>query len=842
MSKLSVATIIVCCFHLISHRVNSLSFANTRTFHLYATPASLQTDDVPTTAATSLSSSPTTVSKSTTNKRHKKRHQLRQKNNHKRDNDSPLSYQSYHPSFDCNDINQWTKQHESCKVEEEDQVLEWLMQSTSLLLGEDHPLTLNNGANENSAARIDNLNEQRNGKQHQSSSVLPPHFSTHWEFIRQSDSMMRSWAKWTARHPDGYKVTCEESNEADAANVRANSIDGMQMIEAILNQTLHVYDEWESLMSDASAPQSLSISRVNLVNIAIDAWGSSNNGKPVQAAEGWLRYLQEKSQSYQLDSEDGKVAAMNSIPNEDTYRNVIKICIRSRDKQNLEKAIELMGEMGSMTTFVWTHGADDTGDKAHVLEETELHPTTKMYNLILYGLANCEPSAKNAERAEVLLDKMIASSQCRNVGCYPDSNTFRQVVSAWTKSLSRTASEQAHRILNMMLSDFPSLSPDASTFNAIMTLDLRNGRIDDVLALFELMTDMHRSGRSSTQPDIYSINLMLKARTKQPPFVPRTEMKKMDEMLEDMKERYNVCPDVQSYNIIIDAWAKSHLPEGASHAELLMHRMEEKGMQPDAYTYTSVLDAISRLENHKSRRALAEKVFERIDSPTTPVYNAYLNALITSNDKGAVEKAEAVFGEIGNKANTRTYNTMIKAYSAVVADSTGRLTHFSDPSKARLLLDKMEQLHNEGKNTAIPDKYSYTSVISAYARSNVRRKAMKSLAVLRRMMDAYERGNSQAKPGIFAFNSVLNACAHTYVREEKVEAFTILVSTLLMIRQWSKPDDTTYGVLLKACNRLLPKDEDRKRQVCDLVLRELEHQSSPSVHRRIMAQFLDFDQ
>ena len=99
MSKLSVATIIVCCFHLISHRVNSLSFANTRTFHLYATPASLQTDDVPTTAATSLSSSPTTVSKSTTNKRHKKRHQLRQKNNHNRDNDSPLSYQSYHPSL-----------------------------------------------------------------------------------------------------------------------------------------------------------------------------------------------------------------------------------------------------------------------------------------------------------------------------------------------------------------------------------------------------------------------------------------------------------------------------------------------------------------------------------------------------------------------------------------------------------------------------------------------------------------------------------------------------------------------------------------------------------------------
>ena len=56
----------------------------------------------------------------------------------------------------------------------------------------------------------------------------------------------------------------------------------------------------------------------------------------------------------------------------------------------------------------------------------------------------------------------------------------------------------------------------------------------------------------------------------------------------------------------------------------------------------------------------------------------------------------------------------------------------------------------------VPDKYSYTTVISAYGRSNAKRKAAKAHWVLQRMIDD---GNSKAKPNTYAFNAVLNSCA-----------------------------------------------------------------------------------
>jgi hypothetical protein len=115
------------------------------------------------------------------------------------------------------------------------------------------------------------------------------------------------------------------------------------------------------------------------------------------------------------------------------------------------------------------------------------------------------------------------------------------------------------------------------------------------------------------------------------------------------------------------------------------------------------------------------------------------------------------------------------------------------------------------------------------------RKAIKSFGILRKAIDA------GIKPSIYTFNGVLTACALTYQREEKVQAFTILVSTLIMIREWTKPNDQTYKVLLTACERLLPADEARKKQVLDLVFRELQFQSSPDFHQSMMKKFMDMN-
>eukprot|EP00956_Cyclotella_meneghiniana_P026184 scaffold55952_cov74-Cyclotella_meneghiniana.AAC.3 len=531
--------------------------------------------------------------------------------------------------------------------------------------------------------------------------------------------------------------------------------------------------------------------------------------------------------------------------NEENYHSVIKACILSKRYVNLEKAIILFEEMPNIVTICPTQNlifADDDDDDAFSCTESKLYPNTQTYDLVLYGLANCKPCVKNAQRAESLLHQMISHHKSGSGhDCHPKSNTFRQVVSAWTKSSSKHALQNAQRLLDMMVVDFPSITPDSSTYNAIMTLYLRQGNPEKVQQLFTQLIE----GR--TKPDSYSVNLMLRARAFRPNQLTIDEMEEIEDTLLRMRTQYDVRQTCQSYNVIIDAWAKSGLPNSAFRAEDLLDIMEKQcragdmSVAPDAYSFTSVLNAISRAKSQIDKGSWAENLLERmkrmhdeglVEAPTTPVYNAVLNALITSNEKGAHNKAKSLFAEMAasQTANTRSYNIMIKSHSTIIENGYGTLTCYSKPSKAKALLYQMEQ-NNDTK--IAPDAYSYATLILAYSRSNVKRKAMKAFGTLRKCIDA------GIKPTTHAFNGVLAACAHTYVDEEKVQAFTILINTLIMIREWAKPDDTTYRMLLKACERLLPSDEAKKAQVVSLVLRELKYQcNDPNFHASMIDKFM----
>ena len=74
---------------------------------------------------------------------------------------------------------------------------------------------------------------------------------------------------------------------------------------------------------------------------------------------------------------------------------------------------------------------------------------------------------------------------------------------------------------------------------------------------------------------------------------------------------------------------------------------------------------------------------------------------------------------------------------------------------------------------------------------------------------------------IYAFNGVLSASAHTHhtrLPEERLEAFTILVSTFLLLREWVEPNDSTYILFFQACDRLLPKGHRLYEQVIETVV------------------------
>jgi len=559
-------------------------------------------------------------------------------------------------------------------------------------------------------------------------------------------------------------------------------VNAAKIVDAILYRLLDVLElelelEEEVVGDDKAVDHGNGTTLLELIHIAITAWSNSKDrdGLAVHRTEYWLQVLQDDGQTSNFtDDNDMRLY-------EECYRGIIRACISSHEYQHLEKAIGLLDDMRA---------------------EQPLYPTAQTCNLVLYGFANCKPSTKNAKQAEDILKNMIHDCQENELkyAYRPDTNTFRQVITAWTKSeATDEAAKNARRILDQMLTDYPTLDPDASTFNAIMTLYLQLGRRKKALAIFDQMCSLQQSGRKGTKPDVYSINLMLNALSKQPPFCSSEELQKAEDVLDVIRESFNVAPDVQSYNILIDSWAKSNLPESAEKAVLLLDIMErrcrlEPSIAPDCYTYTSVINAISKSKQHKRRGSWAEEIFQRMKSlhsqglitnePTIPVYNALLNALIASDEYGSIERAWVVFTEIietSDIANIRTYNTMLKGYSALVRNDDGDIISYSRPRLAEQLLDRMELSYYRETSDIIPDKYSYTTVISAYGRSNVKRKAAKAHWVLQRMVDAYQEGNNSAKPNTYAFNAVLNACAHTRYPEEKVEAFTILCSTLILV-------------------------------------------------------------
>lgn len=678
--------------------------------------------------------------------------------------------------------------------------VEWLLRSTELVLG--------------------NRDQWLNKIDSSCVSQLPSQFSSHREYIIQAESIMKSWLKW---------MTKKQNTTSVKNRLTMTSAGAAQIVEQLLNQTLHIYNEWEELKLQNEVSY-LTTTRADLLRIAIDAWAKCKSKSSVDSVIQLLHR-----------SQNNVNGQMVTYANEECYHAVIKACISNKQPKDLDRAIGLLQEMQSTFTICPSSNIGYDDDESFSCIQTQLYPTTQIYNLVLYGLANCEPCVKNAELAESLLELMLSNHKSV-VGhdCVPESNTFRQVVSAWTKSGSKNAEENAHRILNMMLAH--SVTPDASTYNAIMTLYLQRGKPGKALQLFDQLIS---SGR--TNPDSYSVNLMLRARTFNPHKLTMDSMEEIEGLLLRMEPRYGVCATTQSFNIIIDAFARSDLPDAANRSQALLDLMErkcrsgDKSSVPDSYTFTSVLSAISRATSHSFRGAWAESILRRmkqmseeglVEAPTTPVYNAVLNSLITSNERGAFTRAKSLFTQMEAMANTRSYNIMIKSHSLMGSNADGIIVSYARPSKAKALLYQMEQ----SNGLAPPDVFSYTTVIVSYSRSNVRRKAMKAFGILKRAIAA------GITPSIYAFNGGLNACATTGPADERIQAFTILVSCLIMIREWTKPDDATYKVLVKACERLLPAEEARRKQVIDLVFRELEFQSDdPEFHSSMMNKFLNME-
>jgi hypothetical protein len=486
--------------------------------------------------------------------------------------------------------------------------------------------------------------------------------------------------------------------------------------------------------------------------------------------------------------------------------------------------------------------------------EQKVPPTRRSYNLLLYAWANASIEDA-AVRAQMVLRRMQQQYKEGNVLAKPDTNSYNQVLAAWGRGRQLGFERRMQFIFEELLAlpEEEQIHPDTDTFNHVIGGWLKSDDKDAVTRIeetFKLMEQSWEMGNKEARPDRVTINSITAAYARSAP-----EVEKSMELRSSMEQRYGIKPDVVSHNLLVHSWCKSGRPDAPDRVVELLNTMErdfKRGIfhvKPDAYTYTLVIDCFIKCDQPDAAER-AQGILERMedlhgnhggDPVPASVYNAIMNAWASSNSEEAPERVKALLQgmeENGPQPNRITYNTVIKA----MRDGTA-----TQAAYAEKVLFKLEE-RGASENEFLPDSYTYTSVITAYARSDAWNKAQKSLQLLERMLQAYKNGNVACKSTVHSFNAALNACAFTQGDEGlKAKAFSICMTIYDLLKKNSEADHTSYGTILRCCATLLsPRDKTRQEMVeymfqkaCEqgqvgrLVLNQMRFAAQPHQHLRL---------
>jgi hypothetical protein len=389
-------------------------------------------------------------------------------------------------------------------------------------------------------------------------------------------------------------------------------------------------------------------------------------------------------------------------------------------------------------------------------------------------------------------------------------------------------------------------------------------RIEEIL---KTMEQDYEDGNDAARPDRITINTITAAYAKNGS--NGGDIEKSMKLRQNMKRKFHIKSDAISHNIVVDSWCKSGRSDSPERVMELLNTMEDDfkrngktDHKPDGYTYSSVIGCYIKF-SRKDAPQKAEELLERMkdlhadwggEPVSTSVYNAVINAWASCSgskqkegQEEALERVKELLKEMENNdesdpsipaPNRISYNTVIKAMREGTAE---------DATYAEEILNVLEE-KGQTKPYLLPDSYSYTSVITAYGRSDAPNKASKALEILERMLLASQNGNIAAKPTVHSFNAALNACAFVEGDgEQKAKAFEIALKIYDLLKIHDEPDQTSYGTLIRACSGLLhSKDTKREGMVeelfqkaCEngsvgrLVITQMKFAASPSQHIRL---------
>ena len=310
-------------------------------------------------------------------------------------------------------------------------------------------------------------------------------------------------------------------------------------------------------------------------------------------------------------------------------------------------------------------------------------------------------------------------------------------VDAWGKSGREDSAKNAERIFKKMeakAESNPSMSPSRVTYNALMNAHSKRG---DAKRIAELLTIMENSPR--IEPTTKDYNVLLSA------FAKLGEARQSEDMMKRMvdrcREQDDECeclPDLYSYNMLLDAWAKSHDSGRGERAEDILKTLEHKyeigefQWKPDVRSYASAICAVAR-SDETNGVTRAENILAHAKKlgivPDVFLYSALLDAYASSTSAEKAAKAEEILDKLEEEgiANTVAYNMVIKAWKSTEDGEA--------PHRAEAIVRRMQR-------RGLADDFSYCTLVALYANKGDRESAERAEEILRDMHEAGKTPNT----------------------------------------------------------------------------------------------------
>lgn len=468
-----------------------------------------------------------------------------------------------------------------------------------------------------------------------------------------------------------------------------------------------------------------------------------------------------------------------------------------------------------------------------ITKDSKIAPSTLSFNTVLNAWSKTlDPKA--VEMAEKIFNDMV---HWDGDEVKPDVLTFSTLLDVYAKSESPGSVERAEEIFEMM--DELGVQRNVYTYSALQNVYARSGRpdaADRCLDVLERMINLYKNGDVFAKPNCVNYNSVLVAYSRQR---TRLAAEKANEMLAkierpDFDGGYDIEPDRLTYALAILACARC--PDavyGAELAERNLERMEERARKEakrreeissaappavslDLESFNVVLtaiaktrlpDAVSRVIKIVARMEEYAKHGDASVTPNTRSWNAILQALSRSDQDDSAERAEHVLNHMFELHKQGAAHVKPDAYSFTsILSMYHRMGKPSAIQRADDILRLMEELYEKGELDDHPDVYHYTVVCAAWSRSAQKRAAPRVVEILSSMKEKDRAGVKNIRPNVRTYNACLDALCRA---GDTDKAEQLLYHMLALARKGDKgavPDSFSFNCVINGFSRESKRD------------------------------------